>query len=164
VSKIRLSVQQDQEDALSELILSLEKILSCKISASPVAAIYEAESDEPKVLAILQDMFSENGPAPVVEKSVEKVSKPGKKEKKKRVVAFHTRQDLKYKVLNGPEQGTELTGGGLALKLKAGTLPVGTHLSHPKKGEQIVVKTREGTDIPTMIITAVGEEIGEVQA
>jgi hypothetical protein len=139
-----LSVQQDQEDALSELILSVEKILSCKVSASPVASIYEVESDEPKVLAILQDMFSEDRPAPAGAKPVEKISKPGKKEKNGIIHrAYHTRKDVRYEVLNSPNAdliGQEFLTGPLTMKLKAGKIPEGTSLRHPTKGIFVVEK------------------------
>jgi len=94
MSEIRLSVQQDQEDTLSELVLSMEKLLGCKVTLSAQATIYEAESDNPKALEILQEIFSENDLAQAsrkttvkilkaVKKPVEKGKKPEKKERKK---------------------------------------------------------------------------------
>jgi hypothetical protein len=100
--------------------------------------IYEAESENPKALTILQEIFSENGPAPEVEKPVEKVSKPGKKEKNGIIHrAYHTRKDERYEVLYSPNAdliGQEFLTGPLTMKLKAGKIPESTSLRHPSKG------------------------------
>jgi len=160
MSEIRLSVQQDQEDTLSELVLSMEKLLGCKVTLSAQATIYEAESDNPKALEILQEIFSENDLAQAsrkttvkilkaVKKPVEKGKKPEKKERKK-----YARKEVLYTVLDGPYAGKELMAAGMFKMLKTGKLAEHTHLSHPEKGNMIVLLDARGflflesTDLP----------------
>jgi hypothetical protein len=145
MNKVTLRIQEEQEDALSELVLALEKGLGCKV--------YEVESEDARAIAILQTVFGKSEQAPADEKAGEKKA-AGKKKKNRRIEALYT-------VLNGEFEGKQLMGTGLAKMLKKGTLPVGTLLSHPDKGEQMVVKTAPMSDVPTMIISAFGEEIGE---
>jgi hypothetical protein len=158
MSKITLKIYDEQEDALSQLVLALEKSLGCKV-AFVQCSIYEVESEDPRAIAILQSVFGEEEQPPADKQAGQKMGKAAKKEKNGIHRAYHTRKDERYQVLNSPAAdlvGQEFISGVLAMKLKAGKIPEGTTLRHPSKGifsmdlvagKLQLVKTVEVTDM-----------------
>jgi hypothetical protein len=139
---ITLKIDEDQEDALNDVMAGLEKALGCKVCMAP-SHVYVVESDDPKALAILESVFGETAivhKAEMAKKQAKNARRlpenlPGEKIHR----AHHTRQDLKYIIVSGPDQGTELFAMALRKKLRVGNIAEGTRLSHPKKGDFVVV-------------------------
>jgi hypothetical protein len=128
--EIKLDCKKVDEDQLTELIIALEHITGCRVEVSEVFVL---QVNDPEVAAILQTVFSGDHQQPESPKD-----QPKKKGKIQR--AQRPRSDVRYEVLNGPYQGKHLMGTGLSKMLKAHTIPPGTNLHHPEKGDFLVME------------------------
>jgi hypothetical protein len=134
MNKITLKIQEEQEDALSELVLALEKSLGCRV-AFKQSSVYEVESEDPRAIAILQSVFGETEQV-LAGLLGQKLVKAAKKEKKPRTA--YTRKNVCYEITSGEDAGKLIAAGPLALRLKAGSIAPETTLRHPEKGDFIV--------------------------
>ena len=125
MEKITLRISEEQEDALSGLVLALEQSLGSKVTFVR-ASVYEVESSDPRALAILQSVFDQPQ-TPRTSNTEKKFSR-----------AKHTRKNVCYEITSGDEQGTQIAGGPLALRLKAGSIALDTTLRHPTNGDFVV--------------------------
>jgi hypothetical protein len=124
----KITVRQENVDeyVLDDLILALEKATGCKIKWSTV---YEVETDDPKVAAILQTVFSGNE---------NNKKKPAAKETKINGGKAGRVVKNKWNVLTGIHAGEVLVTQKVNKMIKTGDLAPGTRLDNPKLGVRFV--------------------------
>jgi hypothetical protein len=129
----KITVRQENVDeyVLDDLIQALEKATGCKIKWSTV---YEIETEDPKVAAILQTVFSGNGDAKKPEAKAAKEAKKGGKAG--RVVSN------KWTVMTGPLAGEVLVTQKVNRMAASGELHTGDQVRHPKLGDRFVSNGR----------------------
>jgi hypothetical protein len=139
--RIEIDFKNVQEDTLAELCVALENsIPGCEIKSQE---IYILETNSPKAASILHSLFSGNNTQVAETEKKEKKEKKPKKEKSKQTI--RTMNFIPYTFLDGPRSGQTITGGALGRMLKAGNLAAGARLSHPRRGELVVVTNGQGT-------------------
>jgi hypothetical protein len=131
IVKVAISSKSVKEVELSKFCNALQEATGCHIT---INQIFDVEVDDPEMAAVLQAVYGDNNRKPLIEKPAEKTKATTRQ--------HHTRQDLRYQFVSGPQSnlhGKEFTAASVSKMLKAGSLAVDTHLNHPEKGEVVVV-------------------------
>jgi hypothetical protein len=128
----------DFDDDFEEFALAIEKITGGK---AKVSTMYALEIEDPKiarcVTVFIGTLKHLKKPAPA--KPAQKAKEEKKVEKGPKEWRNKPRKQILYTFIDGERAGVEVRGPVLHLMIKQGKISDGTRLSHPKKGELMVV-------------------------
>ena len=162
--KIEIDFNKVEQDTLAEFIEALKNARpGCRIE---LREVYVLEVDDMKAASILQSLFGGNGHQEVEEdrgprtedRGQSKEDGTGRREAGKKSNRPHS--PSLFTILTGPRAGEKIEGAALRQDLKHHRLEPGDRISHPQKGEKIIVRDTSDPAAPYGI-SAVGEEIQE---
>jgi hypothetical protein len=135
-------------DDLETVIAGLET--ACGGIRIEIAESFDLVVEDERQAAALKALFGADGSQPICNDQKEKKSGKPRLKFNKVLRPYKKREESYYIFLNSERVNQKITGGALGRMLQTGKLEVGTRLSHPTKGELVVV--RESEDKPYTLV------------